>query len=146
MKWNEKGFTLTEILLVFSIFLLLSAITLINLNPQYTSIEKNMFFSGFKSDLFYAQQYAISHQTTITVNIMSERNYYYFRENINGPIIREHYFSDEVKITEGSMPLYFQFLPDGNISRFGSFFIRIGAKTYRMTFQIGKGRFYVTEE
>ncbi|MGJ7921351.1 competence type IV pilus minor pilin ComGD [Neobacillus sp. LXY-4] len=146
MDWNEKGFTLTETLLVFSIFLVISFASLFLLKPQYYYLEKSVFFSQLKSDLFLAQQYAISHQTTITVNIMSERNYYYFRENINGPILLEREYSNEIKITEGTLPLYFQFLADGNISRFGSFFIRIGAETYRMTFQIGKGRFYVTKE
>ncbi len=146
MKWNQKGFTLTEMLLVFSIFLVISSITLIVVKPQSSMLEKNLFFSQFKSDIFWAQQYAISHQTQITVNIMSGGNYYYFREKVNGPIILERQYSEGVKITEGSLPLYFQFSESGNINRFGSFFIRIGTSTYRITFQIGKGRFYVTKE
>lgn len=143
---NQNGFTLTETLVVFSIFLLISSITLIILKPQTTILEKSLFFSQFKSDLLFAQQYAISHQTIITVNIMSERNYYYIRENISGPIIMQRYYSKDIQITEGTLPLYFQYLPDGNISKFGSFYIRIGGGIYRMTFQIGKGRFYVTKE
>lgn len=143
---NENGFTLTETLVVFSIFLLVSSITLIMLRPQTNILEKNLFFSQFKSDLLFAQQYAISHQTMITVNIMSERNYYYFRENLTGPIILQRQYSKDIDISEGSLSLYFQYLPDGNISKFGSFYIRIGGGLYRMTFQIGKGRFYVTKE
>jgi competence protein ComGD len=143
---NEKGFTLTETLVVFSTFLLISSITLFLLKPQYTLLEKSMFFSQFKSDLLFAQQYAISHQMPVTVNIMSDKNYYYFCENFSGPIILERQYSKEIKLKEGSIPLYFYFLQNGNISRFGSFLIGIGADMYRLTFQIGKGRFYVTQE
>lgn len=143
---NENGFTLTETLVVFSIFLIVSSVTLIMLRPQTNILEKNLFFSQFKSDLLFAQQYAISHQTTITVNIVSVKHYYYFRENLTGPVILQRQFSKDIDISEGSLPLYFQYSPDGNISKFGSFYIRIGGGVYRMTFQIGKGRFYVTKE
>lgn len=146
MKWDNKGFTLTEMLLVLSIFLIITSFSLILLKPNYESIEKNLFLSQFKSDIFFAQQYAISHQSIVTVNIMSEKNYYYFRERLNGPIILERQYSKEIKITEGTLPLYFQFSPSGTINRFGSFFIRIGAETYRLTFYIGKGRVYVNKE
>lgn len=146
MKLNEKGFTLTETLVVFSIFLIISSIPLFFLNPQSSWFEKQLFFSQFKSDLFFAQQYAISHQAVVRVNIMSERNSYYFRENFNGPILLERTYSKDIKITPGTMPLYFEITANGNINYFGSLYIRIGDGTYRMVFLIGRGRFYVVKE
>lgn len=146
MKWDEKGFTLTEMLLVFTTFLVVSSISLLLLKPHYGIFEKNLFFSQFKSDFFYAQQYAISHQSIVVVNIVSDQNYYYFREKINGPIIWQRQYAKEVKITPGSLPLYFHILPDGNISSFGSFYFKIEMVRYRFTFLIGKGRFYVAKD
>lgn len=146
MKLNEKGFTLTETLLVFSVFLLISSFPLFFLNPHAAWPEKQLFFSQFKSDLFFAQQYAISHQTVVRVNIMSEKNYYYFRENFNGAIIIEKQYSKEVKVTPGTMPLYFDITANGNLNQFGALFIRIDGATYRMVFLIGRGRFYVVKE
>ncbi|WP_147533949.1 competence type IV pilus minor pilin ComGD [Bacillus marasmi] len=143
---NEKGFTLTETLFVFSIFLIIASITLINLKPQSTYFTKQLFFSQFKSDLFYAQQYAISHQTVIRVNIISDRNYYYIREKFDGQLVLEREFPMDVKVTPGSMPLYFEISANGNLNYFGTYFITIGTDKYRMVFLIGSGRVYVEKE
>lgn len=146
MKLNEKGFTFTEMLLVFSCFLIISSVTLILVKPQNSIIETRLFFTQLKSDLYFAQQYAISHQREVTVNIVSQQNYYYIRDRITGPILVQRTYSEQIKVMEASIPLYFQFLPDGNISRFGSFLVKIDKVIYRFTFLIGKGRFYVTKE
>lgn len=143
---NEKGFTLTETLLVFSIFLIISSISLMYLKPQSTWFEKQLFFSQFQSDLFFAQQYAISHQTVIRVNIMSERNYYYFREKYDGQIILEREYTADVVVNPGSMPLYFEISANGSLNYFGTYLIRVGGEKYRMVFLIGSGRFYVEKE
>lgn len=146
MKLNEKGFTLTEMLVVFSIFLVICSTGVIVLKPQYLLLEKTSFFSQFKSDLFYAQQFAIAHQEIVAVNIMDGDHYYYMRRRVNGPIIVSRYYDNEIDIREGTMPLYFQFSPDGNINRFGSFLVQIDHQMYRVSFYIGMGRFYVTKE
>lgn len=146
MKWNQRGFTLVEMLVVFSIFLGMSTIGVFLINPHYLFLEKDLFFSQFKSDIFYAQQYAISHQSIITVNILPERNYYYIREKVSGSSIVTRQYSNEISLGQGTMPLFFQFSANGNINCFGSFFASVGADTYRITFLIGSGRFYVTKE
>jgi competence protein ComGD len=145
-EMDEKGFTLTEMLVVLSIFLVISSISPVLLKSHYNHLDKNLFFSQFRSDFFYAQQYAISHQSIIIVNIVSDQSYYYFRERINGPIILERKYPEEVKVTPGSMPLYFHILPNGNISSFGSFYAKVNKERYRFTFLIGKGRFYVAKD
>jgi competence protein ComGD len=146
MNWNEKGFTLIEMLVVFSIFLVICSAGVIALRPQYLLLEKTSFFSQFKSDLFYAQQFAIAHQEIVAVNITAGNHYYYMRRRVTGPIIVSRQYDHEIDIREGTMPLYFQFSPDGNINRFGSFLIQIEQQMYRVSFYIGMGRFYVTKE
>jgi competence protein ComGD len=143
---NKNGFTLIEMLVVLSGFLILSSITLILLKPNYSILDKQLFFTQLKSDLYFAQQYAISHQREVTVSIIPEQHFYYIRERGTTPIIVERDYSKKISVMEASIPLNFQFLPDGNVSRFGSFLVRMGNKTYRFTLLIGKGRFYVAEE
>jgi len=61
------------------------------------------------------------------------------------PFIERNY-STNINLREGTIPLYFKFLSDGNVNKFGSFFIYTKKKSYRLTVFIGKGRFYVTEQ
>jgi competence protein ComGD len=146
MSHCERGFTLIESLLVLSIFMIISTVTVFSLKPQHSAIEKESFFTQFKADLFYAQQYALSHQHEVSVVILpSEYRYYMLLSAEQKPIIERNY-SHSFYFMEGSMPLYFKFQQDGNISKFGSFFIYYNDKAYRLTFLIGKGRFYVTEQ
>ena len=143
---NQKGFTLIESLVVFSIFLLIASITAFTIKPQYHFTEDEVFFSQLKADLLFAQQYAISHQQEVTVNINPEIHRYYITGRFDlGHIISRDY-SINIKISPGSLPLYFKFTASGSVEKFGSLRIQTEDKVYRLTFLIGKGRFYVVEE
>jgi competence protein ComGD len=143
---ERNGFTLTETLVVLSVFLAMSSASLILVKPSFHMLEKNLFFSQLKSDLLLAQQYAISHQEEVTVHIMPELNYYYIRTRANGPFLVERHYSDGIRIMEGSIQLYFQYTASGNINKFGSFYVEINKQFYRFTILIGRGRFYVVKE
>ncbi|MBT2754751.1 type II secretion system protein [Mesobacillus foraminis] len=143
---NNGGFTLIETLIVFSVFLVMTFSSFLLLKPVHHSLVKNLFFSQFKSDLFFAQQHSIAAQEDVTVHILPEKHYYYIRSRYNGPILLERHYSEEIQIWEGTLKLYFQYGQDGNIKNFGSFHIKIDSHVYRMTILIGKGRFYVVEQ
>jgi competence protein ComGD len=146
MNNSEDGFTLLESLFVLSVFLMIASISAILLKSQFLSLEKQQFISQLKADLLYGQQYAMSHQVLISVHILPEENYYYLREGYNKGFLIKRDIPEVITIKEGSMKLFFQFQPDGNINRFGSFLIKVDKEWYRMTFLIGKGRFYVAKE
>lgn len=146
MNNTEDGFTLLESLFVLSVFLIIASVSAILLKSQFLSLEKQQFISQLKADLLYGQQYALSHQVLITVHILPEENFYYLREGHNKGFLIEREIPDTVTIMEGTMKLFFYFHPDGNINRFGSFIIMVDAVRYKMTFLIGKGRFYVAKE
>ncbi|MBM4762276.1 competence type IV pilus minor pilin ComGD [Bacillus sp. B15-48] len=145
MKIRRNGFTLIETLLVLTIFLVMSFASTILLQPVNTLLEKQLFFSQLKSDFLYAQQYAISRQEEVTIHIMPEANYYYIRSRFNGPMLIERHYSPGVKVRESPMN-YFQFTANGNTNKFGSLYVEIDDRLYRMTMLIGRGRFYVVEE
>jgi competence protein ComGD len=144
---NSGGFTMVEMLIVLLAFLVLSSTTAILFTPHNDILAKELFFTQFESDLLYSQQYAISHQEQITVHFMPEYNHYYIRGTDYGsPYLVKRYYSPEVKVKKGTMQLLFHYMPDGNIDNFGSIYITVGSKRFRMMFLIGKGRFYVVEE
>jgi competence protein ComGD len=140
---NEKGFTLLESLFVLSIFLLILSMSFLPLRPQQNQLEAKLFFSQLKSDLLYAQQYAVTNQCLVRVNFMSTENHYYIRKQSGEVLIRRDY-SNKIIIREGSQLLHFYYLYSGNINSFGSIYVYIDKKRYQMTFQLG-GRFYVKE-
>jgi competence protein ComGD len=146
MKKSERGFTLLETIFVLSIFLTIASISTILLKPHFHFLEKQQFMTHFKADLLYGQQYAISRQVRVNVYIFPERNYYYLREANSGEQILGREIPERITLRKGTMPLNFQFLPDGNMDRFGSIYMINDKDWYRMTFLIGKGRFYVTKE
>ncbi|MGN7402260.1 competence type IV pilus minor pilin ComGD [Cytobacillus praedii] len=146
MNNSESGFTLLESLFVLSVFLIIASASAILLKSQFLSLEKQQFISQLKSDLLYGQQYAMSNQILVTVHILPEENYYYLREGHNKGFLIERAIPAAITIMEGTMKLFFQFHPDGNINRFGTFIIIVDKVRYKMTFLIGKGRFYVAKE
>jgi len=146
MKTTEKGFTLIESLLVLSIFLTISSVTVITIKPQYEGREAEKFFTQLRADILYGQQYAISHQEEVTVIFSALDHYYYLRTSYNLQPFIKRYYSENITVSPGSLPLDFTFSPSGMINKFGSLLIKSGSRYYRLTFQIGEGRFYVVEE
>lgn len=141
---NNNGFTLIEAIFVFSIFSLIISFSFLLVRPQMSFLDKQLFFSQFKDDLFYVQQYAISNKTIVNVNILPFSHRYYAKDQ-KGMVIVDRTYSNSVTIMEGSQGLYFRYNTNGNINTFGSLYIQIQKKQYKFTFHIGKGRFYVVQ-
>ncbi|KLT17006.1 competence type IV pilus minor pilin ComGD [Neobacillus vireti] len=146
MNNHQKGFTLIESLVVLSVFMIISSVTVFSLKPQQPMIEEEAFITQLKADLYYAQNYAISHQHEVSVVFMpSQFKYYmYLRTDIPPFIVRN--YSTNIYVKEGSLTFYFKFLIDGNVNKFGTLLIQTKRKDYRLTVLIGKGRFYVAEQ
>lgn len=142
---QSSGFTLIEMLIVLSAAFMLTFSSLFVFTPQRDFLQTHLFLSQFKSDLFYAQQYAISRQKNVTVYLLPDQYAYIVSAGEGGYLIERHY-SREIKVTPATMSSIFRYLANGNIDKFGSIYIQAGKKTYRFTFQIGKGRFYVKQE
>ncbi|USK37898.1 type II secretion system GspH family protein [Cytobacillus firmus] len=146
MMKNKEGFTLIESLFVLSIFLIIASVTALLLKPHFFYLEKIMFFSQLKSDLLYAQNYAITHQTDVAIQIIPEENRYFAKEKLAADPIFSREYSGIIEIKPGTMPLYFQYGPGGITNKFGSFYIKADREQYKLTFFIGRGRFNVEKE
>jgi competence protein ComGD len=143
---NSRGFTLIETLVVLSIVIVISSASIFQVNPSRKILDHHLFLSQFQSDFYLAQQYAISHQQELTVVFDLQQKRYYIRVKFDsGFTIVERQFPAKVSMKYGSQPLTFKILPDGNLSQFGSLYIYINGKEYKLTFLLGKGRFYIVE-
>jgi competence protein ComGD len=141
---NNNGFTLIESIFVLSMFALIVSFSFLIVRPQMFFLDKQLFFSQFKDDLYYMQQYAISNHTVVSVNILPQSHRYYAKDQ-NGNYIVDRIYSNKVNIREGSQKLYFRYNTSGNINTFGTLYIDIQEERYKFTFNIGKGRFYVVQ-
>lgn len=141
---NEKGFTLLETIFVLSIFLITITLSTLLLKPHNIQLEKHAFFSQLKADLLYAQQYALTNQQIVSVNFVISNHLYYIRKQ-NGEYLVRREYSDKITVSEGSQKLFFRYHSNGNISSFGSIYFYIDSVRYQMTFQLGRGRFYVVK-
>ncbi|WP_264738539.1 competence type IV pilus minor pilin ComGD [Cytobacillus firmus] len=143
---NKEGFTLIETLFIFSIFLIIATITAVLLKPQFLYLEKITFFSQLKSDMLYAQNYAITHQTDVAIQIVPEDNRYFAQVKLAADPIISREYPGIIEIKEGTMPLFFQYGPGGITNKFGTFYVKADNDQYKITFLIGRGRFYVEKE
>ncbi|MHC0035931.1 competence type IV pilus minor pilin ComGD [Pseudoneobacillus sp. C159] len=142
---NNQGYSLIESLLVLSIVFVLASVTVILLNPNKTLLDHHLFLTQFQSDFYLAQLTAISHQQEVTVVFENPTKRYYFRRRYEDTTFIERKYPKDVSVMMGSMPLTFKILPDGNVNKFGTLFIKINRKDYWITFLLGKGRFYIVE-
>jgi competence protein ComGD len=146
---NQSGFTLIEILLVFSVFLVIASVSAILLRPQYLLFEKERFYSQFKADLLYSQQYAIAQQKNISVYIVPIESRYYVKEKLTNKYIVDRKVPETITFeqgTLGTMRISFDYDPSGEMNQFGTLIFSVGGQRYKITFQIGVGRFYVVKE
>ena len=110
---HQFGFTLIEMLFVLSIFLIIISISAALIRPQYLMVEKERFYSQLKSDLLYAQQYAISRQQPVVVYLRPQENKYLISENLGGNLIVEREFSKAIEFGQGTLKPIFQFGNNG---------------------------------
>jgi len=146
---NQKGFTLIEILFVFSVFLVIASVSTIIIRPQYWMSEKEHFLSNLRADLLYSQQYAISQQKHLVVFILPKENRYFVIEKLSNKFIVERSIPKGIKVERSSLGVInidFEFEPDGGVNRFGTIYFTAGEERYKITLQIGVGRLYVVKE
>jgi competence protein ComGD len=143
---TEKGFTLIESLFVLAVFLIIISVSAVCFKQQYVRMQSEAFLNQLQSDLFFGQQYAISHQHTVSVIFFPDQHYYMLRYTPTSPPFVTRYYSNNITVSPGTLTLFFDLTPSGFASKSGALSIHCGSKHYQLTVLIGKGRFYVVEE
>ncbi|PLT34725.1 competence type IV pilus minor pilin ComGD [Bacillus sp. V5-8f] len=143
---ENQGFTLSEILIVLAIFILLFSLAS-GLFPYFMKKQNNeLFLRLLSDDIHYAQNYAISHQQYVEVYIIvppkGTGGTYYIR-NVSKGILLEREIPETIKFVPGTMDLRIFFSSNGNITSSGVWRVKTSSGDYKMTFNIGKGRFRI---
>lgn len=142
---NEKGYTLIEALIVLSILTILTSFMILQLKPLSDAKQIDMFFSQLYEDILYSQQYAISHNETMKIlfyeNLSSYRIVTGYR---NDPILKRD-FKQSIQIRFLTLGSTLNINKNGNIQKAGTLRVSFNNKSYKITFLLGRGRFYVVE-
>jgi len=142
IRHSNGGYTLSETLIVLVIFVLLISIGS-NLYPSFTKgMENRLFLSQFHEDLFYAQQYAISHESLIYLHIDNTKKVYTVSSYKEG-IVLERSIPKDIQFLSGTLGFSFHFNQYGNASKAGTIMIDTSKGKYKLVLNIGKGRFRI---
>ncbi|MET3318276.1 UNVERIFIED_ORG: competence protein ComGD [Peribacillus simplex] len=145
MRPSCGGYTLSETLIVLVIFVLLSGIGL-NLYPSFIKgMENKIFISQLKEDIFYAQQYAISHESLIYLH-MDNTNRIYTVTSYKEGVVLERSMPKDIQFLSGTLGLTFHFNQYGNASKAGTMMIDTTKGKYKLVLNIGKGRFRIEKQ
>nr|WP_289036702.1 competence type IV pilus minor pilin ComGD [uncultured Allobacillus sp.] len=141
--FNQKGFTLIEILVVLSIIIILSHFYLLGHNQKPAEQTLEQFLETFENDLFYLQQYTMTNQIIPQLFFDPSNHIYSIRHASLGQPLLERKFRKDIRIQLNNFKNPLTFSTRGNLSSPGTFFIHFGEDKYELRFQFGKGQFYV---
>ncbi|WP_049663160.1 competence type IV pilus minor pilin ComGD [Bacillus sp. FJAT-27231] len=143
---EERGFTLMETMVVLTIIIVLLSIAVLPFPKLAAHFEKEQFLNQLQADLFFAQSYAIARQEKVEVKFFYTENCYTIRSlTSTANFLVQRNMPDTIRYMDGSLTIL-SFLPNGNTNNFGTVRFRYGSRYISLVFQIGKGRFYVTEQ
>ena len=132
-----------EILIVLSIVMIFTHFLLTI--PESAPEEKDLadFLETFESDLFYLQQYTITHQIVPQLFFYPKENEYSIKHiSLSDPLIHRKY-SDDITIQLNDFKNPLTFTVRGNLTSPGNFHITFKDETYKIIFSLGKGRFRI---
>lgn len=152
-KWlaavrNDHGFTLLEAMIVVAVITIMLTFSLITFQTFSEMMQRKTFIGQLKTDLYYLHSLAINQQKSIVFQFSVRNNQYEARFKDDNETSKDEIFKrklpQQIKIEKSNLPS-FVITPDGNVSNFGTVHFRQQEKTFKITFYIGRGRFYVEE-
>ncbi len=144
MWWNNKGFTLIEVLLVLSIVFVISS-SILFVSTSY--IQKNslqLFMNQFKLDVYHIQSLSISNSIYSTLVFDDTGTSYTTRKSFYEPIVKRT-FPSGVSLSKKSGLTEIAFHPNGSVVKFGTLIFNTPNGDVLVRVYIGKGRITVEE-
>ncbi|WP_179134036.1 competence type IV pilus minor pilin ComGD [Halobacillus massiliensis] len=143
---NNKGYTLSEVILVltiFSIFLLLTAPLPAKLHSK---TEADLYLEQLKSDLLLAQQLTMQDHPRYWIMIRPSSNEYYLYDGQARKSVFIRTFPPDWTIQLQSLSVPIRFNTAGTLERPGTMFISTSSNRYKITFPFGKSRVRIDEQ
>lgn len=142
---KEDGFTLLEMLLVLSVISILSVVTYLNLYPLYEKKKAEQFVEQFSQDVLLMQQLAISHRNYYALRWFPHQSMYRISAVEGDKTMFNRYYDKGIEVDLYTFPNPMMYSSDGNINRGGTVIVTYKSITYRIVFQLGRGRFMYYE-
>lgn len=143
--YNQKGFTLLEMLIVLSIWSVLILFTIpINLNTLEKQ-QEDKFFETLALDVLYIQNLSASSKGYLHPRINLHEDRYIMRAGTLDNEMIERRIPEGWRIDFRTLPLI-EFDPNGRMKTPGNIIIKTKDTTYNVIFPFGKGRYHVVEQ
>jgi competence protein ComGD len=140
---RANGFTMIEMLIVLSIVMTIVALSYFQLRATYEEKVIQHFIEQLQTDIWLAQEYAISHSTIVELSFYDQDPYYDLRESGLRKLIVKRTVHPQIQIRPLTITNPIKFHANGNINRPGSMYVTYNNQTYKIVFQLGRGRFRV---
>lgn len=142
---NQEGFTFLEMLIVLSVFAVVSAIVWMGAINIYREKTVDLFFLQLEKDLLYIQQRALMRKETIYLFWYPDQHYYEAElSGLKGELFERRY-DKNINVEPTTMKFPIEYTQNGFVNQSGSILINYNNKTYKMIFNLGRGRFRVEE-
>ncbi|WP_223812022.1 competence type IV pilus minor pilin ComGD [Geobacillus sp. 46C-IIa] len=140
---RNGGFTLLEMLVVLSIALLLTTLAVPALGGVVHEREETYMLALLRADLYGAQQHAIARRRKVSVFFTEGRGEYQAVDTHSGQRIVARTLPAPWRFQLGTLRTPLIFTDNGNIKQGGTVWVKSSKGSYKVTFLLGKGRFYV---
>ncbi|MEK3890745.1 competence type IV pilus minor pilin ComGD [Bacillus sp. FSL K6-3431] len=141
---DERGFTLLEVLIVITVLTVMLSFSVFTLGNFAEVMQKQLFITKLQSDLFYAQAYAIHQKEPVVVRFSKVKNGYQAMSKDTQTFLFERKIPAPIYLSESNL-VSLTFTAEGTVSNFGTIIFKMGNKSIKLTFYIGRGRFSVQE-
>ncbi len=143
---SKSGFTLIEMLMVLSVFLIIMTISVVTVPRYVEKREIESFLQQLSHDLHYAQALALHDQTLYRVNLNTSSDFYMITQSTKRVLTRE--FPEGVAFVRGSSTLnsVITAYANGSLSQTGTWIFRTKHYTYEFKTLLGEGRHYYHEQ
>ena len=136
-KWNEKGFTMIEMLLVLSIVMVVSSSVLFISSTKIKEMEEERFYRQLHLDIQRLQAFSIGEFKYTYLEFSNFRTRYEAKSG--DEILFEKDLPKNMRLADESTLKRVAFHPNGNITNFGNLLFETERGEKRITVYIGRG-------
>ncbi|WP_158290422.1 competence type IV pilus minor pilin ComGD [Halobacillus salinus] len=144
-QFNNKGFTLPEVLVILTVWATLILIFSPLQHRMMDSLKTKQFFSQMESDLLLTQQLTMQKHEGYYLMFRKSKNDYILYDPVNKESLLQRTLPKDWRYQMNTMSSTIRFRRDGTIRQPGSMRFYAGNETYKVTFPFGTSRMRLDE-
>ncbi len=146
MAYNERGFSLLEVIIVLGITLTILSIGTTIKVSIIDDYRTEQFLKVLQQDVLYMQQLTIVTNRNYHLTIEPDQHFYQIKQGGFGKVIVRREIPKHWTIKLNTLRMPIDFTVDGTIKQPGMFTIYTSNKSYNVYFPFGTGRSYFIEK